>query len=428
MTDQSTSMPSIPQIPARLSSREVFRHIYESPSPQEAARALPAQTLYLAIREHGLSSSSLIIESASLEQCRFMFDLDVWEKDIFSEEQFWEWLELPDDSDGLEILQKFIRFADLKLIALVVQRWVQVHVQDEPTDEPPLAGAYTPDKGATWLRIECEDERKAFLLGRLLALIFETDSELFYQLISIPLVATPSMLEEQSLEEREKRLSAEGIPDRVWAAELHHRIEESELRQNLGKGAPAPAVQDIRAVSPFCSQNDFPEPLQSLLVRIAFFDEMAEELTLLLNAAIVHFGVSPAKKEELGFLLEQVRGALNIGLQTSKQLFPEREEDELFHVLGFRKLYRLGFWTIKDAAKKALPQVHNFCEALGATEPAALFAKECLSNTFPCLPGFLFEALRASPLPKQLDTEYLAQEQRAFCYVQQCESLVKLER
>ena len=149
---------------------------------------------------------------ASLEQCRLLSDFDLWNGDSLNEAALWEWLALTDEVESLELLQKLVKFVDLKLFAILFGKYIEVKIFDDPTEQPPGEGFHTPDRGATWIGIKTEDPDKHFLLARLLALIFESSAELFYQLISIVTVATASMLEEESYQERMKRLAAEGNP------------------------------------------------------------------------------------------------------------------------------------------------------------------------------------------------------------------------
>jgi hypothetical protein len=175
----------------------------------------------MVVKSTGLQSSSDIIMMASMEQCRLLTDFDLWTGDTLHEEALWEWLALTDETESLELLQRFIKIVDLKLLAVLIEKYVEVKVFEEPTDQPPGAGFHTPDKGHTWIGIATEDADKHFLLARLLALIFESSAELFYQLISIVSVATTSMLEEESYQERQKRLAAEGVPEPEVDAAVH---------------------------------------------------------------------------------------------------------------------------------------------------------------------------------------------------------------
>ncbi|HQH27617.1 MAG TPA: DUF6178 family protein, partial [Oligoflexia bacterium] len=180
-----------------LSALQLARMILSAPVPEHIISCLPAQSLYMAVQALGLESAREIIEAASDEQYRLLLDLHLWDKDSFNEENFWDWLSVIDDPDSFDSLQHFQECLDPRLTALVIQRNVAVQVNEEPTEVPPGAGWYTPDKGYTWLRILCTEAEEHRLLGRFLALLFDQNPELFYQLIALPQAATAIELEEE---------------------------------------------------------------------------------------------------------------------------------------------------------------------------------------------------------------------------------------
>ena len=179
-------------LPGAVTSSSLAKAIYKAELPEKFVRELPAQSLYLVIKHNGLLSSADLVGMASLEQCRLLLDLDCWQGDSFDEENFWDWLALTDENSNLDLLKKLLHFVDYKLVALIIDRYVSVIIVEEGTDAAPGDGYYTPDRGRTWINVTNPDSTKQFLLNRFLALIFETQAELFYQLISIKNVATDS--------------------------------------------------------------------------------------------------------------------------------------------------------------------------------------------------------------------------------------------
>ncbi|MDC0357741.1 DUF6178 family protein [Oligoflexia bacterium] len=329
----------------RADSRTLVKRIFEAEVPEKYIREIPAQSLYVAIKKQGLLCSEELIQMASLEQCRLLADLDCWKKDRFSEDHFWDWLELPDEQSNLAILQKFINFIDLKLIALIICRYVAVETFEEPTDQPPGTGYSSPDLGHTWVLIALEDKRKHFLLGRLLALIFETNAEAFYQLLSIPNVATPSDIEEQSYNEKSMRLAAEGIPDSDFAHETNAPISEAEVKILLESTEQHQFIEDVRAVLPFTYETLSIGQLAKLLAEGNATEHLENEITLITNAAIVHWDVEIFEYENMIDIIAKVKGAINIGLEIALQL-ADLNVLEAYRALGLPKLYRVGLGRI----------------------------------------------------------------------------------
>lgn len=347
-------------------------------------RGVPVQSLYLAIRNAGLASSGDLLQILTPEQCRALLDFDLWERDRFCEENLWEWLSLGDDEDGLTLLQKLLRTIDLKLIGLIIHNHVQVKVFDEPTDNPPGPGFYTPDKGYTWLHFTVKDSTQHFLLGRLMALIFETSAELFYQLLAIPSVSTQTALEEEAYQERNKRLSAEGIPDSNWACEINKPTTEAEIKSILNKSESAwLATQDISAVEPFLYDASTVEPLSTLFLRSPKLEELESEFTLIVNAAIQHWGVTFYQQQDVYFLISKVKGALNVGLEGAIRIGNHQSFD-IVNILGLQNLYRFGLWKLFELRKLSL----KFNRDALATDNETFEIVSATQERFPEMPLF----------------------------------------
>ena len=349
-----TNLTKTDLLPAGLSSRKLLKRLFECDSPEEVVRTIPAQSLFLALRREGLESIAEVVEIASLEQCRLFLDFDSWKKDKFQEDNFWEWLELLDVKHDFGLLKKVARAADQKLFVLLISRYVDVQQFDNPTEEQPGEHWYTPDKGYTWIHLHTEDEHKDFLLGRLLAFIFETDADWFYQLLAAPNVSTPTELEESAYQEKTKRLCAEGIPDDERAFEINAPLAESRVLALLKQNAKAPIVGDVIIISPLIYDSSTVQPLAGVLREVAAQHDIEPELTLIMNAAIVRWLDELHDTDAVQLLSTKVKGAMNIGLESALKL-TSLSGVELFEILGAQNLYRFGLEQlngIRAAAKR----------------------------------------------------------------------------
>ncbi|RMD84135.1 MAG: hypothetical protein D6808_07480 [Candidatus Dadabacteria bacterium] len=349
-------------------SRSLAKQIFKADLPEQVVKEMSAQTFYLAIKSEGVRNSWDLIELADKDKIQLCLDFDLWRKDRFDEERFWDWLSLSDAEKILEPIQKILSGIDLKLIALMICRYVESVVLEEPTQTPPGADFYTPDKGYTWIKINIEDSDHHRLMGRLLAYIFEASPELFYQLLSIPTVATPSELEEEAYQEKSKRLFAEGIPDDEFAFALNTPMTVEDYKVKFGRAEEGISqgrydlVQRVTLLSagfPVCELVD--ELVRKLAKegRKGEFDEFEAELTLLANAALVRFGVDFSELLEVQQAVEQVRGAFNIGLEI---VCGELSEDPLsvYRRGGIKPIYQVGLgalFNVRSEAQKALRQL-----------------------------------------------------------------------
>lgn len=369
-----------------MSGSALAKAIFRAEVPEEYIRSVPAQSLYLAIKQNGLTSSSEIIEIATLEQCRLLIDFDCWNRDTFDEEQFWEWLSLTDEEDGLVILQRIVQCIDLRLIGLLLSRHVEAVSFTEPSDLPPGPGSYTPDKGFTWITIKLEDGTKHHHLGRLLAMIFETNTDLFYQILSTPSVATDSDLEEQAYQDRQRRLNAEGIPDERLASELHLTLELTAVKDLLGRGGPI-VKEHLAVVEPLLYDSSIPEPLATLVREPRYRDDIESELSFIMNAALVFWHVDFSDTLRLNLLVSQVKGMLNIGLEYAMRASPEMSASQIFERTGLQPLYRLGLTEVRKlqaAARKASKPVES------AASGRALLI-DLLASQPPAVPTFILQ-------------------------------------
>jgi hypothetical protein len=282
-----------------------------------------------------------------------MLDFDCWENDEFAEERFWEWLGIADEDHGLEVLQKLIRCFDLKVVALIISRHVQTQVFSEKTENPPGPGFYTPDQGHTWIQVTIQEGTKHFHLTRLLALIFETNAELFYQILAIPGVATPSMLEEESYSERQKRLISEGIPEKDLAFQVHAPLSTKACTEEIKLNQKRLIIQDIQNISPLIYDAHLPPHIDEIFKSRAHTEELEGELSYVLNAALIRWNVPFHELEKVKLLASKVKGAMNIGIEIL-----ERELSlpalTIFEHLGLQKLYRLGLTHLAQLHKRAL--------------------------------------------------------------------------
>ncbi len=379
--------PSVAQFRGHT-CRDLYKAIFDSDAPEQVVRQLPAQSLYMVVKSAGLQSASDIIMMASMEQCRLLTDFDLWAGDALNEEALWEWLAVTDETESLELLQKFIKIADLKLIAILIEKYVEVKVFEDPTEQPPGAAFHTPDRGFTWIGFKTEDATKHFLLARLLALIFESSAELFYQLISIMTVATTSMLEEESYQERQKRLAAEGVPEAEVAAAVHAPYSLAEAKAEVGSKQGRGHVDDIRSIEPLIYEARVARLFGDLVREATDRDELEMEFTYIMNAAVVRWGIDFSNQESVLDLAERVKGAINIALErmtigTSSSL------KEVYGALGLGKLYRLGVTELMAVRTKARKISLEAVGTLRDSEPVLFGTVACAREAFPVMPLYL---------------------------------------
>lgn len=348
---RASATPS-PTTRGHLKARNIAREIFEAESPEQVIKSIPAQSLFLAVKQQGLLSSTDLLAITSVEQMRTLLDLDLWHKDSFIEEQLWEWLALADDENGLTLLQRLLNCVDLKLLGILLCRYATAHIADEPTDEPPGPDYYTPDKGFTWIRVDTGNADNDFLLNRFLALVFETSTEVFYQLISVPGVTTTSVLEEDSYVERSKRLLADGIPDEEFAAQLNQPLPPYKIKEQLGSQERRYRTADIAIVSPILAEGQRTSILDRFISECGDAESAESELCLLANGALVHWGVFIDDYEEFLFTIDRVKSILTLGLESLAE-FAALAPVDIYEKLSLKEIYGLGLFHLYELRKFA---------------------------------------------------------------------------
>jgi hypothetical protein len=368
--------------------RELYKAIFESDAPEQVVRQLPAQSLFMVVKHQGLAAATDLISMASLEQCRLLSDFDLWTGDTLNEQALWEWLALTDETDSLEILQKVVKFIDLKLLAILIGKYVETKVFDDAVDQPPGEGFHTPDKGFTWIGIKTENPEHHFLLARLLALIFESSAELFYQLLATSSVATVSMLEEESYQERTKRLTAEGVPEAEATALMHAPFSLAEARVDLAAGSQRIIIEDIRSIEPLVYEARSTRYFAELMRRVTDHEEVELEFSYIMNAAVVRWGIDFSDQEKVLLLAEKVKGAINIGLERVVADGSSTVSDA-YRSLGLTKLYRLGLTELAALRRKAQRIPKDVAQKLAEEDKVLFSILACALEPFPEMPIFL---------------------------------------
>ena len=372
--------------PRGFSTDSLARAIFRAELPDEVLRSLPAQALHLVIAKNGLTESGDLLQSVSSEQCRLLLDFDLWGgsedgSDALDEERLWEWLSLADDDSGLTLLQQIVKCLDLKIVGLLICRYVETVIFEESTDAPPGPEFYSPDRGRTWIHVHGLDDTKQFLLNRLLALLFETNADLFFQLLSIPSVATPAPLQEEAYQDRTKRLVAEGVPEPEFAHQICAPLDQRSLVQLLEKSKKRPAIGGVAAIEPLVYSSGVLQPLQRFIADVPDQGELEAELTLIMNASIVSWQVAYSDVAAVTELMEQVRGIINIGLEALDQ-HEDGNPIEVYNRIGLQPIFRRGLAEVlhlrKCAQRAALPE-----------DPAEGMIVAALRRPLPMIPTWL---------------------------------------
>lgn len=387
-----------------LTSRSLLKEIFDSDHPVQFTRSLPAQSLFLTIKRNGLESSGELVELLGNEQLQVILDLDCWSGDELNEESLWQWLALPEQTNSLESLQQVLRGIDFKLIGILISKYLTSETFEEPTDAPPGKEYFTPDKGYTWIKIDAPDSDKQFLLARLTALIFESDPDIFYQLLSIPGVATVSELEEEAYQDKQRRLLSEGIPNTETAFTICNPLNIPELLKQIQQRKQGDFKTDIRPIEPLVYDSRTLQPLGALLSEIRDREQLEGELSYIMNAAIVRWKIPSYDYEAVLAFTEQIKGTINIGLEALMRE-SDLEAFEIYRSTGLRPIFQAGLSLTLELRSEAYKLSDGYLEKI-AVEDQPLFALvAALREPLPLSPAFL-RSSRFGKLPSKIEELY----------------------
>ena len=394
-----------------LSPKDLAQAIMQAESPEALISSLAAPTLYTLLKDVGAEHAPDLIGAANDAQYEAMLDLEIWQKDRINEAGIWRWQTLIDTPSSLDPLGRMVRIIDKRILAAMVCRYVSAQINEEPTEPPRELNSYTPDQGYTWVHINTGDSDRNRLFGRILAYIFDHDPDYFYRLLYSPQIGTSSTFEEEAFDEHRLRMSSLGFPDAETAAHLNAPLAPEKFLALLKEKGLDPARIFI---SPFIIPRERAsslEPLNTymstaLSANPALRTDAEQELTALMNAAHLFYDIPFYADEEARFLVQQVRGAINIGIEQALQ-HGNLNIDALSRSVSLTDLYRLGIYEIMNLQQLAR-QLEKRCSPVADAQILTVLA--LAGQRFPAWPQFLIaspDELSESPLP--LPLEHLAQ-------------------
>lgn len=365
---------------------------------ESQVRELHPQALHFAIKALGLESSTDIISMISNEQYKGLLDFELWTRDSFREDRMWFWLSQIDDERDLQPIQKFLKVIDPTSLSIIFKRYVEVVYNDEPSDLPPNPNAYTPDNGLSWLTFKAGDPEIHRLLGRLLAFLFQTNREAFYQHLAYANSGTTLEFEEEAYQEKCVRLRNLSIPSFDEAVTVHKVLTKNDFLKTHEEVLNSNKEQEVEIdgpgeLIPLPSSGINFQPLASSLESLEEEDlfRVHLEFAQLFNAHVVHFQGDFGEELGLKSAIEKVFGAVNIGLELVIKENNSILSPHIFRSIPIKDLYRLGLveiYSYRSLCQKVPVDIRSTLNHMN--EPLSIIV-EMGSRPFPAVPRFLRE-------------------------------------
>lgn len=329
---------------AKASGRRRLDLILDSRSPQALVRALPADELYLAIRDIGLSDAVPLVSLASANQFKVFLDLDAWRAGEFQPSRAMAWLRAArsgalDDPKAAARWARKLATLDPEVLFLTLRSALRIH--DLEADEDPDIESdrfmRTPENkfiveflvdGGEYMSVKgilddlyAEDPFRATRL--LSALRWELDSE----------------LSETALRWRASRLADLGFPT----------IEEALSWFARPPATPHPAAPGAPARPPgfWIAAHAGTAFLDRAAARLSDDDRayLEPQLIAAANAVVVADSIDPGDVEAVGRALQAARALIELGLELRAGADEEKGALELAEV-PVKRLFQEGFGRV----------------------------------------------------------------------------------
>lgn len=331
-----------------LSAKEQMELIISDPDGKRVTRSLGAQEFFWLFKEIGEEDAVELLPLASTEQCVFMLDMELWEGWNFSQEKAIRWLTYLMEG-GKPRVHELLKHLDHEFFQLFLGRELLVGggIGDLADDEERLAD-YDHSFDNVFM-LTFKNPKHSQLVGSFLSLLIDLDQPLYTALMEGIKSGIDLELEEECLRFRTGRLQDLGFPPFEDAISIYGRVDPDSF-QLAGAKELLPAEEGGHLV-PFSGSQD------SLLFRALSSTRsltVRQELSYLVNSAIVAEGGGFLEAADLNVVLQRVYGYLNIALEylcreddlRAAEVLAEEELKRLFQ-LGFSLVLRLKFTAEK---------------------------------------------------------------------------------
>lgn len=356
--------------------RQKYQLLIDAQDAQRLVRRLPAQEVYLLIKELGLSDVGDLLPLVDTEQLTAFLDLDSWRNDLFDGANALEWL-IVSAEGGEERVIEILQEIDFELLTLILQKLVTVvRGPEDHFDDDARMEASQRDGG---YELAYRDSESAKQVGALLEFVHRRDPEFFSRLLTAVRWESETMLEEENYHLRNLRLQELGFPDPAEAMAIYAWLDPSRFAPAEWRRSGLAVLPDGEAPAFIPSAGSARYLLADVLAG-GVDQETAWELTYLLNRTMSADRVDVGNFERVQEATGDVYRTLNLALEhlcgndvdTAARMFGEHYLQPLFR-LGFSLTLALQRRARKLKASAIAPFLDGpfraLVEALDAKKP-----------------------------------------------------------
>lgn len=310
-----------------------YRLLLKAADTSDLVAALPAQDLFLMIKELGREEVTEVLALTTGEQLTAFVDLDCWNQDQFDGREALLWLGLA-MTEGEERVLQVARSLDFELLVLVCKKHVHVlrGLEAYLDDEQPR-----PRTGYYELAFKQQDFAR--LVGALLECLCRLDESFYVHLLEAVRSEQDVTLEETVFQQRRARLQDLGFADPAEARGVYAFLNPADFDPARFRRAGGPAVQEVAPCLALTAVR--PQGVLARVLAQGIDDSTAWDLTCLVNRVLAAEQADIGQRDQLRAVLKRVYGLLNLALEGLCGEDVERAA-ELFAATYLQPLFRYG--------------------------------------------------------------------------------------
>ncbi|MEA3465004.1 MAG: DUF6178 family protein [Thermodesulfobacteriota bacterium] len=336
----------------RVSGRKKYQLILESEHSSALVQSIPAQELFLMIKELGVLGVPDLIGMASPEQVTLCVDMDCWQGDELDSDESLQWLHLlliQDEKAFLRLIDGF----DFELLVMMVKKQLTIitGLESLHDDEDLMAERKRFDQV-----YECEyrNEDVAKIMDYFQDVLFRERQEQFLRLMEAVRHEFDLALQEDVFTQRNGRLQDLGFVDPFEARSLYSFVDPDTFNpdHHLNSTFIYADRSDMPATPAFMLTLAVPQDIIGELLSGGLSYELGYDLSFLLNRALSAEQVDFGEPDHVGQVMEDVYHVLNIALGYLAGSDLDRAET-LLNEVYLQTLYQLGFSLMVQQRRRA---------------------------------------------------------------------------
>jgi len=322
-------------------AKEQMDLILADRSAKSLTASLEPQEFFWLVKEIGETDALELLQLASPEQCVFLMDLEVWQGWQFSQDKACEWLAFFLEG-GEPRIHELLRHLDFEFLELFLGRELVVAggIGDQSNDEERLADYDHTFDDVFFLSFK--NPKHSQLIGSFLSLLIKLDNPLYTALMESIRGEVDLELEEQCYRFRSGRLEDLGFPPLEEALSIYARVNPDQFElygdKRLDLAGEGGALVPVTP------------PAGTLFARAlaaAGSPALLQELSYLVNSALVAEGEAFKEPDALAGILQRVCGYLNIALERLSGGDQQRAAS-LLTGEPLKRLFQLGFSIVLE--------------------------------------------------------------------------------